>query len=491
MAPLGQPLMPLTPRGTVATKSPASMDEILRKMEAAASKVQQFQGSRVKLPRAEMEFLQVVEQARDFMSSILKDREVLRNIFCETPRAGHLRTILSSVKFAGERASDGRVPECIKTLVSVEQLVLEKEETDECIERAMQLALDRERRALRENRPNVRQEEMNAARRAILAVENKKLRRLKRIDPVPKIIAVEDPSLLAEMEPNKRKNLQWWMIWMVHRAHLNDPTLTVLDFSNVQMPSPTHSHGDPNTKLVAPKLVLAMAQNTHITHLNLSYSNLEGKEGRILGNALRENVTLSILDVCSNLLAPADLEVLFTGAGESVSLTELRCNNQLMADAGRGNNPALAALFLAVKTNTKLFRIGMHITEPHYLNEISRQLMVNRDVVRRARKMTLEALEEEESRREEELRVSAEAEIVEESSSQDSSSVSTAEAEDDHDYEDEDDHDFDVEELFHEMTGRREAEQAVHLSSGCADVDVFAKKLVHQTIVRAVQVVCA
>jgi len=385
---------------TALAATPDGFDDILVKLDAAVAKVHQYQGSRVRLPKAEVEYLQHVETARDFMTGILKERAVLRDIFGDGARTTRLRSILDSVTFEGERACDKRVPDCVKAINSVEQLLVEKEETEEELERLMQLALERERLALKEKRPSLRQQEVHAARKAYTAAHNKRLRRLKRLDPCPKIVAVEDPELLASMEPNKKKNRIWWMVWMVHRVYLNDPTLTVLDFACNNMPSPTRQPQDTNTQLIAPKLVKALATNTHVQHVNLCESNLESEEGRVLGESLKQNSTIRILDVCSNHLSPADLEVLFIGVGASRSLEEIRCNNQLAADAGRSNNPALEALHRAVKMNTKLFRIGMHVTEPHFSNEINRQVMTNRDSIRLARKMTKEALHEEDRRRE-------------------------------------------------------------------------------------------
>lgn len=39
-----------------------------------------------------------------------------------------------------------------------------------------------------------------------------------------------------------------WMIWMVHRVYLNDPTLKELNFSGMQMPRPQ------DCLVIAPKL---------------------------------------------------------------------------------------------------------------------------------------------------------------------------------------------------------------------------------------------
>merc|ERR550532_2571819 len=129
------------------------------------------------------------------------------------------------------------------------------------------------------------------------------------------------------------------MIWMVHRVHLNDPSLDALDFNNLQMPHPLRSDGvkDPRAALLAPKLVKAMASNTFITNLKLANCNLQGAEGRELGEALKKNTTIRRLNIDSNMLAPADLEAVIQGLKENTTIEEFRCNNQLICDIGRSS----------------------------------------------------------------------------------------------------------------------------------------------------------
>ena len=87
-----------------------------------------------------------------------------------------------------------------------------------------------------------------------------------RRDLVPDIIAAESlESLAAAPKPDKRKQLGTWMIWMVHRVYLNDPTLDTFDFTNLQMPPPIGATQDvaaSRAALLAPKLVKAIAKNT-------------------------------------------------------------------------------------------------------------------------------------------------------------------------------------------------------------------------------------
>eukprot|EP00913_Durusdinium_trenchii_P001790 g1658.t1 len=116
-------------------------------------------------------------------------------------------------------------------------------------------------------------------------------------------------NLLPE-PPRIRGSYGDWMIWMVHRAWLNDPSLVDFNFGNMRLgPNRTHKHGaflhmppghiEPR---IAPKLVNAMARNTHIEILTLSNSNLQKAQGCELGTSLRQNTTVKSVNLESNWL---------------------------------------------------------------------------------------------------------------------------------------------------------------------------------------------
>merc|ERR1719210_390193 len=86
------------------------------------------------------------------------------------------------------------------------------------------------------------------------------------------------------------------MIWMVHRAWLNDPSLTTFNFNTITMPLP---HDEPR---VAPKLMQAMATNTNITSLLLTDSNLRAPQAHQLAESLRQNHTLQVLHMEQNYI---------------------------------------------------------------------------------------------------------------------------------------------------------------------------------------------
>merc|ERR1719356_903577 len=88
------------------------------------------------------------------------------------------------------------------------------------------------------------------------------------------------------------------MMWMVHRAWLNDPTLTVLDFTNLHMPLPNE---EPR---VAPKLMEALHRNTHIKSLLLSHSNFRNPQALEMADALRVNTSLEVVNIEGNWVDP-------------------------------------------------------------------------------------------------------------------------------------------------------------------------------------------
>merc|ERR1719333_188830 len=81
-----------------------------------------------------------------------------------------------------------------------------------------------------------------------------------------------------------------WMVWMVHRAYLNDPELVELNFNNMHMPPGHMEHR------IAPKLMKAMETNTHIECLSLMNSNLQKQQGVELAASLLKNCSLQVLN---------------------------------------------------------------------------------------------------------------------------------------------------------------------------------------------------
>lgn len=207
-------------------------------------------------------------------------------------------------------------------------------------------------------------------------------------DLVGRIIACTEPEQLVEfeaivMEEKNAKKPFNWMIWMVHRAHLNDPTLKKFDFTNARMPTGLEE------PLISPKLMVAVATNDQIDELLLASSNLQNHEAAVLACSLRENTVLRVLNIDSNQLRPLELESLAHGIGDNKALAEFRCNN---CASGRQVFEALAHM---VKSNTFITKIGFSITDPHFRGQIDGQLTRNNDAARKRRVAAKKAAEAE------------------------------------------------------------------------------------------------
>lgn len=164
---------------------------------------------------------------------------------------------------------------------------------------------------------------------------------------------------------------------MVHRVALNDPKLTVLDFSTYGMPAGAK---EPR---IAPKLVQALAGNSHLRELHLVDTNLQGgPEAQGLAEALRTNGTLRALSIGCNFLGPSDLRDVFAALAENAALEVLRCSDQFCEQAGW---EAFQALAEALKRNRALRRLGLELTDAHWRDQIDRGLVRNAEAARRRR----------------------------------------------------------------------------------------------------------
>lgn len=192
---------------------------------------------------------------------------------------------------------------------------------------------------------------------------------------------VTDLVELRKMDPSKKRAAGDWMLWMVHRAWLNDPELTIFDFDNLVMPLP---HQEPR---IAPKLMKAMAHNTVITQLHLNNSNLQKPQGHMLAQSLRENKTLLVLGIETNNLDSAAIMDLAVALKESeVScLQQFRFSCQICVKGSLGR-PVEQALAEMMEVNRKILKLGVDLHDPHWNNKINGYVMRNNDIFRRMRK---------------------------------------------------------------------------------------------------------
>lgn len=136
-----------------------------------------------------------------------------------------------------------------------------------------------------------------------------------------------------------------WTIWMIHRVHLNDPTVTELDLRrNPWMRNP----------LAGVKLVTAIASNTHVDRLNLSHTQITEAMIAILADSLRSNVHLRVLHLEGLRGVGAQVGVyVANGIGGSQTLEELYFN--LPYD--NFNSVMLSAFASAAKTSKSLRKL--------------------------------------------------------------------------------------------------------------------------------------
>jgi len=138
---------------------------------------------------------------------------------------------------------------------------------------------------------------------------------------------VQELSLIKV--PKRTKQPGPWMVYQVHRAHLNDPTLTSLDFTNMHMPT---QKNEPN---VAPKLMQSLEHNNHLEALILDNSNLQSVDARILNEVIGNNRTLSVLSLDNNSVSTQSLVDLAHALADGKSgVSILQVYNQLSESQG-------------------------------------------------------------------------------------------------------------------------------------------------------------
>jgi len=396
-----------------------AIDGILEKMQDSVMKIDELQGKMVKLRNAEVELLKQFEAARDYMNEMLKipDRELLSNIFGgDCKRIAIIRQCLESAKFSDMYAGDARRSDAMNSCETVEAVLNDLGFGD-----ALRKALEEQKNALKQKRlsQGIKPEELEALQAGTMEVpvmEAPVIEEPPAPEPEPPAPEPEPPapepepvkpekkdlasqalsntmteSLIEQIlactsagelsllpAPDKAESLGNWMIWMVHRAHLDDPTLEKFDFTNLQMPPPSE---EPR---ISPKLAKAIASNTHIAQLLLANTNLSAVDGGVLAESVAANklATLKVLNIDSNFLGQMEMDSMANACGTNQTIEELRVNNQHGLMMGRSSFEAFSN---AVKANKFICKLGLSITDPHYRNEIDRSIMRNNDDARKRR----------------------------------------------------------------------------------------------------------
>jgi hypothetical protein len=398
-------------------------DKVTEAMEAALERVFAFKDSRVKLPKAELDLLKTFEDARDIMNDMLKktssDRQKLADAFGgDCTRIGRVQVCLDNAdgELSAMNADDQRLKGAreacdaiekvlddmglgfkMQEAVKEEEVVMERRRTSVDVsavalaaaehqaEESAALAAQMAALAMAEAEAEAAEAAPAPAPAPVPAPEPKRpVNRLEAEwqskcdeDLIERILACTEPEELQvfaeEVTAAKAAKIGNWMIWMVHRAHLNDPTLVKFEFTNLKMPP-----GDMEPR-ISPKLALAMEANTSITELNLACSNLQGTEAACLAVSLRSNRALLKLNIDSNALQPLEMESIANGVAFAQTLQEIRCNN---VSQGRQVYEAIAN---CVKANTFIIKVGLEIKDPHFRGQIDGQITRNNDAARKRR----------------------------------------------------------------------------------------------------------
>jgi len=190
-----------------------------------------------------------------------------------------------------------------------------------------------------------------------------------RQDVTAKICSTMDLEEVLNMEEDATTDLLTWMIWMVHRVELNDPSLERLSFANCPIPSPHEE------SRVLPKLIRSLARNTNLQGLCLNNCGLRGGQEVVdLAEALKTNSSLRALEVESNHFEQLDLQEIFAALAENIGLEAIRCGHQFGMRPGAQFFESVSA---CLDQNRVLSKLGMHITDAHWRNEIHRRLQRN------------------------------------------------------------------------------------------------------------------
>lgn len=226
----------------------------------------------------------------------------------------------------------------------------------------------------------------------------------------PAVTEEEEQELAARRAAFEELKLRWdldakpdhlgtWMIWMVHRVELNDPSLEKLDFGCFKMPA-----GDLEER-IAPKLMRALAVNTHLKHLLLGSSGLRSAQAGDLAQALKVNKCLQKVHLQGNFLELPDLKAIFDAVAQS-QVEELMLNDQRSLRASsdqlqegvEGENGDSMDVQLdyfksatkALESNKSLLKVELHwpkqLMKVHYYwrDKVLRAMLDNKELRRQA-----------------------------------------------------------------------------------------------------------
>eukprot|EP00397_Hematodinium_sp_SG-2012_P023692 GEMP01024631.1.p1 GENE.GEMP01024631.1~~GEMP01024631.1.p1 ORF type:complete len:477 (+),score=126.20 GEMP01024631.1:118-1548(+) len=180
--------------------------------------------------------------------------------------------------------------------------------------------------------------------------------------------------------PDRERYPGNWLIWMVHRVYLDDPTLDIFDIHNIAMPDPEKEDR------IAPKLARSLATNTHVAYLCLAGSNLTSSSGKVMAESLKTNTTVRVLNLDSNMLDVTATTSFARMLRSNFTIEEIRLNNQLGSGMVSATAREIEQEFSeALNTNQTVTKLGWSFSDPHWRNTTDRLLIRNTDAKRKQR----------------------------------------------------------------------------------------------------------
>ncbi|KAI8807483.1 hypothetical protein BJ742DRAFT_811792 [Cladochytrium replicatum] len=133
-------------------------------------------------------------------------------------------------------------------------------------------------------------------------------------------------------------------------------------------------------------LASALANNTHLKHLNLSNTKLQTQTAIEIAEAMKTNRSLQVLNLEENQVGPAGIKALAEMLKENTSLLELRLAQQ--------RNPfgteAEQTLMESMQRNETLIRFTGQIRNAPSRNAVDRAITRNKELERKRRQASKE-----------------------------------------------------------------------------------------------------
>ncbi|CAD7928380.1 unnamed protein product [Amoebophrya sp. A25] len=211
--------------------------------------------------------------------------------------------------------------------------------------------------------------------RKLLKIKNGPDDKKRTLDDFKKIDEITKIEDCLNLKVDTKYQTRDWMMWMVHRVHLNDPTLQELSFAGQKMPPPDKEYR------VAPKLAKAVGGNSYLQRLYLQNSTLQSGEADTLAGSLRSNSSLKELNLEGNFVDVSALSALADALLVNDGLEEIRMSgqrNECMSNRGMGQKFE-EILGQAMMKNQSLITLGVALYNPTWRDVVDRALTRNND----------------------------------------------------------------------------------------------------------------